>query len=337
MGYQMQFDRVRRREFIILLAGAATWPLAARAQQAEQMRRVGVLMNLGTDDAEGHARLTALAQGLQELGWSDGRNLGIDYRWGAGDADRFRAYAAELVALTPDVILATGTPVVEALQRVTRAVPIVFVTVIDPVGSGFVESLARPGGNTTGFTLFEYSLSAKWAELLKELSPRVTRVAVLRDSAIGSGTGQLASIQAVAPSLGVELTPIGVLNANEIRRSIAAFARGPNDGLIVTASTLALVHRELIITLAAEHRLPAVYGDRTLVTNGGLISYGPNRIDPYRRAAAYIDRILKGEKPADLPVQAPTKYELVINLKTAKALGIDVPPMLLARADEVIE
>ena len=327
-----------RRELIALLGTtAATWPLGARAQQADQMRRVGVLMNLGADDAEGHARLTALTDGLQELGWSESGNLRIDYRWGAGDADRFRGYAAELVALTPDVILATGTPVVEALQRVTRAVPIVFVTVIDPVGSGFVESLARPGGNTTGFTLFEYSLSAKWAELLRELSPRVTRVAVLRDPAIGSGTGQLASIQAVAPSLGVELTPIGVLNANEIKRSIAAFARGPNDGLIVTASTLALVNRELIITLAAEHRLPAVYGDRTFVTNGGLISYGPNRIDPYRRAAEYINRILRGEKPADLPVQAPTKYELVINLKTAKVLGLDVPATLLARADEVIE
>jgi putative ABC transport system substrate-binding protein len=294
-------------------------------------------MNLAADDAEGKARLTALTQGLQELGWSDGRNLRIEYRWGAGDADRFRAYAAELVALRPDVILATGTPVVEALRRVTAAVPIVFVTVIDPVGSGFVENLARPGGNTTGFTLFEYSLSGKWVELLKEIMPRVTRAAVLRDPTIGSGTGQLAAIQAVAPLLGLELTPVGVRDAGEIKRSVTAFARGPNDGLIVTASTLALVHRELIITLAAQHGLPAVYGDRTFITSGGLISYGPNRVDPYRRAANYISRILNGEKPADLPVQAPTRYELVINLKTAKALGFDISPLLLARADEVIE
>jgi putative ABC transport system substrate-binding protein len=294
-------------------------------------------MNLAADDAEGKARLTALTQGLQELGWSDGRNLRIEYRWGAGDADRFRAYAAELVALTPDVILATGTPVVEALRRVTATVPIVFVTVIDPVGSGFVENLARPGGNTTGFTLFEYSLSGKWVELLKEIMPRVTRAAVLRDPTIGSGTGQLAAIQAVAPLLGLELTPVGVRDAGEIKRSVTAFARGPNDGLIVTASTLALVHRELIITLAAQHGLPAVYGDRTFITSGGLISYGPNRVDPYRRAANYISRILNGEKPADLPVQAPTRYELVINLKTAKALGFDISPLLLARADEVIE
>jgi len=329
---------MRRRAFITLLGGAAAvWPLAARAQQIEQIRRVGVLMNLAAEDAEGKRRLRAFAQGLQELGWSEGRNLQIDYRWGAGDADRFRTYAAELVAVAPDVIFATGTPVVEALQHVTRTVPIVFVTVIDPVGSGFVESLARPGGNTTGFTLFEYSLSGKWVELLKEIVPRVTRVAVIRDPTIGSGTGQLAAIQAVAPSLGVELSPVGVRDAGEIRRSVTAFASGPNDGLIVTASTLALVHRDLVITLAAQHRLPAVYGDRTFVDNGGLISYGPDRVDPYRRAAAYINRILKGEKPADLPVQAPTKYELVVNLKTAKALGLEVPASVLARADEVIE
>jgi putative tryptophan/tyrosine transport system substrate-binding protein len=329
---------MKRREFITLIGGAAaTWPLAVRAQQGERVRRVGVLMNLAADDAEAKARLTAFSQGLQELGWDDGHNLRIDYRWGAGNAERFRTYGEELVAAGPDVILATGTPVVEALQRVTRTVPIVFVTVIDPVGSGFVESLARPGGNTTGFTLFEYSLSGKWVELIKEIVPRVTRVAVIRDPAIGSGTGQLAAIQAVAPSLGVELSPVGVRDAGEIKRSVTAFARGPNDGLIVTASTLALVHRDVIVMLAAQHRLPAIYGDRTFVANGGLVSYGPNRVDPYRRAAAYINRILKGEKPADLPVQAPTKYELVINLKTAKALGLVVPPTLLARADEVIE
>jgi putative tryptophan/tyrosine transport system substrate-binding protein len=311
--------------------------LPAHAQQNERAPRIGVLMNLSADDPEGNARSTAFTNGLQELGWSAGKDLRIDYRWGAGDPELFRKYAAELVALAPDAILATGTPVVEALRGVTRTVPIVFVTVIDPVGAGFVESLARPGGNATGFTLFEYGMSGKWVEFLREIAPRVTRAAVLRDSAIGSGTGQLAAIQAVAPAFGLELIPIGVQDVGEMDRSITAFARQPNGSLIVTASTLALVHREPIIALAAKHMLPAIYGDRTFATIGGLLSYGPNRIDPYRRAAAYIDRILKGEKPADLPIQAPTKYELVINNKTARTLGITVSPSLLARADEMIE
>ena len=328
---------MRRRQFITLLGGVAAWPLALQAQQTERVRRIGVLMNLAGSDPEGKARISALVQGLEALGWVEGRNVTIDYRWGAGDAGLFQSYAKELVALAPDVILATGTPVVEALQRATRTVPIVFVTVVDPVGSGFVESLARPGRNTTGFTLFEYGMSGKWVEVLKKIAPPVSRAAVLRDPAIGSGTGQLAAIQALAPSFAIELNPIGVHDTDEIERGVEAFARGPNGGMIVTASTLALVHRDRIIALAAQYRLPTVYGDRTFVVAGGLISYGPNRIDPYRRAPAYIDRILKGEKPAALPVQAPTRYELVINLKTAKGLGIDVPQTLLATADEVIE
>jgi ABC-type uncharacterized transport system substrate-binding protein len=313
------------------------WPLVARAQQPDRTRRIGVLMNLAADDPEAQRRVSAFVQALRELDWTDGRNVQIEYRWGGGDAGTFRKYAAELVALAPDVILATGAPVMEALQQVTRTVPIVFVTVIDPVGAGFVESLARPGGNSTGFTLFEYGMSGKWLELLKEIAPSVKRVAVLRDSAIGSGTGQLAAIQAVAPSFGVELSPVGVRDAGEIERAVSAFANTSGGGLIVTASTLALVHRELIVTLAARHRLPAVYGDRVLVITGGLISYGPDRVDPFRRAAGYVNRILRGERPADLPVQAPTKYELAINLKTAKALGLDMPANLLARANDVIE
>ena len=271
------------------------------------------------------------------MGWTDGRNVRIDIRWGAGDADRIRKYAAELVALAPDVILATGSAAVGPLLQATRTVPIVFVHVADPVGAGFVESLARPGGNATGFTTFEYGMSGKWLELLKEIAPGVTRAAVLRDPAIAAGIGQFGAIQSVAPSLGVEVSPVDVRDAGEIERAVAAFARAPNGGLIVTASALAIVHRDLIITLAARHKLPAVYFARYFVTGGGLISYGPDLVDQYRRAAGYVDRILKGEKPADLPVQAPTKYELVINLKTAKALGLDVPPTLLARADEVIE
>jgi putative ABC transport system substrate-binding protein len=327
-----------RREFFALLSGGVvTLPQALRAQQKGRIAHVGVLMNFSENDSEGNARASALVHGLQALGWSDGRNLRISYRWGAGDPELFRRYAEELAKLAPDVILATGTPVVEALQRATRSVPIVFVTVIDPVGAGFVESLARPGGNTTGFTLFEYGLSGKWVELLKEVVPTAKRVAILRDAAVGSGTGQLAAIQAVAPSFGIELTPIGVRDAGEIERSVTAFATVPNGGLIVTASTLALVHRELIIALAARYSLPAVYGDRTFVRSGGLISYGPNRIDPYRRAAEYVDRIFRGETPSDLPVQAPTKYELVINLKAAKALNLVMPQTVLARADEVIE
>jgi putative tryptophan/tyrosine transport system substrate-binding protein len=329
---------VNRRAFITLLGGAAAaWPLAARAQQGERMRRIGVLTSLAADDPESQARHAAFLQGLQEWGWSVGRNVAIDYRFAAGDADRFRKYAAELVALAPDIILATGTPVTAALLQATRSVPIVFTQVPDPVGNGFVASLAQPGGNATGFTVYEYGTSGKWLELLKEIAPRVTRVAVLRDPAIASGIGQMAAIQGVAPVLGVELSPVGVRDAGEIERAITAFARSANGGLIVLAAPLAIVQRDLIITLAARHRLPAVYSRRFFVTSGGLISYGPDSIDPYRRAAGYVDRILKGVKPADLPVQAPTKYELVINLKTAKVLGLDLPATVLARADEVIE
>jgi ABC-type uncharacterized transport system substrate-binding protein len=329
---------LKRREFITLLGSAAVaWPLAARAQQGERVRRIGVLMNLAADDPEAPVRIAAFLQGLQQLGWTDGRNVRIDYRWGAYDAERSRRYAAELIALAPNVILASGSLAVVSLQQLTSAVPIVFVSVVDPVGSGFVASLARPGGNITGFMLFEYSISGKWLELLKQIAPRVTRVAVVRDPAIASGGGQLGAIQSVAPSLGVELSPVSMRNATEIERAIAAFARGSNSGLIVTGSTLGTLNRELIITLAAQHRLPAVYPQRYYVTGGGLISYGADTTDPYRRAAGHVDRILKGENPADLPVQAPTKYELVVNLKTAKALELTVPDTLLAAADEVIE
>jgi len=329
---------MKRREFITLICGAAAaWPLAARAQQTDRVRRIGVLMSTAADDAEGQARLRAFVQGLQELGWTDGRNVRFDYRWPAGDAERIRRYAAELVALAPDVILAGGGAVVPSLLQATRTVPIVFTQTPDPVGAGFVNSLARPGGNVTGFTTFEYGISAKWLELLKEIAPHVTRAAVIRDAAIASGTGQWGALQSVAPSFGVELSPVNMLDAGEIERAVAAFARSPNGGVILTGSTLAVIHRDLIVTLAARHKLPAVYNARFFVTGGGLISYGPDSIDPHRRAAGYVDRILKGEKPADLPVQAPTKYELVINLKTAKALGLTVPDKLLARADEVIE
>ena len=329
---------MKRREFITLLGGAAAaWPLAARAQQGEKMRRIGVLINLTADDPEGQARLAAFLQGLRELGWTDGRNVRIDARWAPGDVERFRTYAAELVALAPDVILAATTPGVTALQQATRTAPIVFVTLVDPVSAGFASTLARPGGNITGFALYEYGTSAKWLELLKEIAPGVTRVAVVRDPPLVSGTGQLAAIQAVAPSFGVELSPVDARDAGEIERAIAAFARSANGGLIVTASPLQAAQRKLIIAQAAGHRLPAVYPFRYNVADGGLISYGPNSVAPYRRAATYVDRILKGEKPADLPVQAPTKYDLVINLKTAKALGLEVPTSLLARADEVIE
>ena len=329
---------MKRREFITLLGGAAAaWPLAARAQQSERMRRIGVLTPLAAEDPEHKARLAAFAQELQQLGWDVGRNVQIDTRAGAGDADRARGYATELVALTPDVILATGGSVVGPLLKVTRRVPVVFTQTPDPVGAGFVDSLARPGGSATGFTLFEYGTSGKWLELLKEVAPGVTRAAILRDAAIPQGSGQFGAIQSVAPSFGVELRPVDVNDPSEMERAVGAFAQSANGGLIVTASGLANVHRELIIALAARHRLPAVYFHRLFISGGGMISYGPNSIDPHRRAATYVDRILKGEKPGDLPVQAPTKYELVINLKTAKALGLDVPPTLLARADEVIE
>jgi ABC-type uncharacterized transport system substrate-binding protein len=329
---------VKRREFITLLGGAAaTWPLAARAQQGERMRRIGVLTNLAADDAEGQVRNTAFAQALAQLGWAVGQNLQIEHRWAAGDADRIRRYAAELVALTPDVILATGAAGVAPLLQITRTVPVVFVLVPDPVGAGFVDSLARPGGNATGFVQFEYGISGKWLELLKEIAPDMTRVAVLRDPATTAGQGQVGAIQALAPSFGVEVTPINVRDAGEIERAIAAFARNSRDGLIVTGSALTVFHRDLIVTLAAQHKLPTVYFQRPFVASGGLISYGADVVDQYRRAANYVDRILKGEKPADLPVQRPTKYELVINLKAAKAIGLDVPSTLLARADEVIE
>jgi ABC-type uncharacterized transport system substrate-binding protein len=328
---------MKRREFIMLLGGAAaTWPLAAPAQQPS-LRRIGILTGFTSDDPGGQARLTAFAQALQQLGWTDGRNLRIETRWGAGDAERYRRYAAELVALAPEVVLVNGGSVLAAVQSATRTVPIVFVSVTDPVGAGYVASLARPGANTTGFTLFEYGTSGKWLELLNEIAPGVMRAAVIQDPSITSGTGQLAAIQAVAPSFGMELVPVDVRDASGIEHSIATFAGRSNCGLIITISPLALRHRELIIALAVRHRLPAVYPWRVFVADGGLISYGPDDIEQYGRAASYVDRILKGEKPADLPVQAPTKYELAINLKTANALGLTVPPTLLARADEVIE
>ena len=329
---------MRRREFITLIGGAAaTWPMAVRAQQTGGLRRIGVLISLAADDPQAQARLSAFVQGLRELGWTDSRNVRIDTCWVAGDADLGRRYTAELVALAPDIILASGGTVVWTLLQATRTVPIVFTLTPDPVGAGFVASLARPGGNATGFTSFEYGMTGKWPELLKEIAPRVTRVALLRDPTTPQGTGQFGAIQSVAPSLGLEVSPVNVRDAGEIERAVAAFARGSNSGLIVTGSGLAIVHRELIVTLAARYKLPAIYFERLFVTAGGLIAYGPDPIDPHRRAASYVDRILKGEKPGDLPVQAPTKYELAINLKTAKALGLTVPPTLLARADEVIE
>jgi ABC-type uncharacterized transport system substrate-binding protein len=328
---------VKRREFITLLGGAAAWPLAARAQQAERMRRIGVLMPFAADDPEGQARIAALLQELQPLGWTVGRNVRIDYRWSAGDAVNMRKYAAELVALAPDVILTSGAAGAAPLLQATRTVPIVFVLVADPVGAGFVDSLARPGGNATGFTAVEYGFSGKWLELVKQIAPAVTRVAVIRDPAITAGIGMFGAIQSMAPSLGMEVSPVNVRDAGEIERAIATFARSTNGGLIVTASALAFTHRDLIIRLAQQYKLPAVYYSRVFVSAGGLTSYGPDNIDQFRHAAGYVDRILKGEKPADLPVQAPTKYELAINLKAAKALGLDVPGTLLARADEVIE
>src|SRR5262245_30834200 len=329
--------KLKRREFITLLGGAAAWPLAAGAQQGDRVRRIGVLMPAAADDRDAQDRLAAFLQGLQQSGWSVGRNVRIEYSWTSSDVDSVRKSAADLVALAPDVILANGSAAMGPLLRVTRAVPVVFAAVADPVGAGYVASLARPGGNVTGFLVFEYGISAKWLELLKEIAPRVTRAAVIRDAAIASGTGQWGALQSVAPSFGVELSPVNMLDAGEIERALAAFARSPNGGVILAGSVLALIHRHLIVTLVARHKLPAVYSGRYFVTSGGLISYGPDSIDPHRRAAGYVDRILKGEKPADLPVQAPTKYELVINLKTARTLGLDVPATLLARADEVID
>ena len=329
---------MKRREFITLLGGAASaWPLVARAQQPRRMRRNGVLTPFPADDAEGHARLTAFTQALQQLGWTVGQNVRIDYRWGPGNPATMRKHATELVALEPDVILALTTAAVGPLLEASRTVPIVFVTVADPVGAGFVETLARPGGNATGFTPYEYSISGKWLELLKEIAPRVTRAAVLRDTSIAVGLAQFGAIQAVAPSLGVELRPVDVSDAGEIERALAAIAQGSNGGMVVIGSPSAAIHRGLITALAAKHRLPTVYNARLFTDAGGLISYGPDFLEQHRRAAGYVDRILKGEKPADLPIQAPTKYELVINLKTAKALGLEIPSSVLARADEVIE
>ena len=328
---------MQRRKFITLLGSAAlAWPLAARAQQPERVRRIGVLSGLAANHPDTQAFKTAFLQGLQQLGWTDGRNVQIEYRWGGGNADNIRKYATELAALAPDVILVTGTSV-GPLLKATRTVPIVFTIVPDPVGSGYVASLAHPGGNATGFTLFEYGISGKWLELLKEIAPNTTRAAVFRDPATTYGTGQLGAIQAVAPSMGVELKAFGGRDAEEIERGITSVARTSNSGLIVTTSPPAAVHRDLIVNLAARYRLPTVYNVRYFVTAGGLISYGPDFVDQFRQAASYIDRILRGEKPADLPVQTPTKYELVVNLKTAKALGLSFPSSVLARADKVIE
>ena len=331
---------MRRREFIAFLGGSAAlaaWPLVAHAQQSERMRRIGALLAIAEDDPERDVRVAAFEQGLQQSGWTIGDNLRIDYLWATNDVERSQ-YAAELISLKPDVLFASSGAVVGALQQATRTVPIVFVTVIDPVGGGWVSSLARPGGNATGFASHDFSLAGKWLELLKEIAPHVTRVAVIRDPSVPAGSGGFAAIQTVAPSLGIELTPIGVRDASEIELGITDFARSPNGGLIMVGpSSSVALHRDLIIRLAAKHRLPAVYGSRRFIAIGGLIAYAADPVDQYRRAAGYIDRILKGEKPADLPVQAPTKYQLIINLKTAKALGLDLPPSVVARADEVIE
>ena len=328
---------MRRREFIVWLGGAvAGLPLAARAQQAERIRRVGVLYS-GAEDPEGRARTSAFVQGLQQLGWIDGRNLKIEFRWAAGNADDSRKYAAELAALAPDVILAGGGAVVPLLQQATRTVPIVFTQTPDPVGAGFVDSLARPGGNTTGFMALEYGVGAKWLELLKAVAPSVTRVAVVRDAAVSAGLGFFGAIQAVAPRFRVELTPVNLRDSGEIERAVTAFARSANGGLILTGSALATIHGDLIRELANRHKLPAIYFARYLVASGGLISYGADFVDQYRRAAGYADRILRGEKPADLPVQAPTKFEMALNLKTARALGLSIPQSLISTADEVIE
>jgi putative tryptophan/tyrosine transport system substrate-binding protein len=336
----MEFNPLNRREFVTLLGGAAISPvgfLNVHAQQSGRLRRIGVLLNITADDPESQARLAAFAQGLQSLGWVIGQNVRVEYRWSGGNADAISKHAAELVALTPDVILAQSTAAVAPLLKATHAVPIVFTVVADPVGAGYVQSLARPGGNATGFTGFEYSFAGKWLELLKEVAPSVARAAILRESASVTGPAQFGAIQAVAPALGVELRPVDTQDVEEIERTITAFARDSNGGIIVTGSPAATVHRKAIVALAARHRLPGVYYTRYFAAEGGLISYGPDFVDQFRRAASYVDRILKGEKPADLPVQAPTRYETVLNLKTAKALGITVPTTVLARADEVIE
>jgi putative ABC transport system substrate-binding protein len=328
---------MRRRKFITLLGGAAaSWPIAARAQQREQMKRIGILLPAAANDAEFQTWVGVFLQALAQLGWTIGNNVRIDVRWATANAADIRRHAAELAALAPDVILASGSSTVGPMLQATRTVPVVFPTVVDPVGAGFVDSLARPGGNATGFLLYEYSLGGKWLELLKQIAPDVTRVAVLRDAAT-SGTGQFGAIQAVAPSLKIEVSPVNLRDASEIEAAVETFARAPNGGLILTGSGMSILHHDLIITLAARHKLPAVYYERFFVAAGGLISYGPDRTDQFRKAAGYVDRILRGEKPADLPVQAPTKFQLVINLKTARALGLAIPSGVLARADEVIE
>jgi putative tryptophan/tyrosine transport system substrate-binding protein len=328
---------MQRREFMTLLGGAAaSWPIAARAQQREQMKRIGVLLPAAANDAEFQTWVGVFLQALAQLGWTIGNNVRIDVRWATANAADIRRHAAELAALAPDVILASGSSTVGPMLQATRTVPVVFPTVVDPVGAGFVDSLARPGGNATGFLLYEYSLGGKWLELLKQIAPDVTRVAVLRDAAT-SGTGQFGAIQAVAPSLKIEVSPVNLRDAGEIEAAVETFARAPNGGLILTGSGMSILHHDLIITLAARHKLPAVYYERFFVAAGGLISYGPDRTDQFRKAAGYVDRILRGEKPADLPVQAPTKFQLVINLKTARALGLAIPSGVLARADEVIE
>ena len=326
-----------RREVITGLGSAAAWPLAARAQQTERVRRIGVLMSLAVQDTVAQVRYAAFLQGLQQSGWEVGRNVRIETRWIPGNPDHIRKAAAELVALAPDVILAAGSASTGPLQQATRSIPIVFVHTPDPVGAGFVTSMSRPGGNATGFTNFEYGMGAKWLELLKQIAPNVARAAIIRDPTITAGIGQWGAVQAVAPSLGIDVVPVNIHESGEVERALEGLAASPNGGLVVTGSGLAIVNRELIVTLAGRHKLPAVYNERLFVAAGGLASYGADLVEQYRQAAGYVDRILKGEKPADLPVQAPTKYELVINLKTARALGFEVPPTLLARADEVIE
>jgi ABC-type uncharacterized transport system substrate-binding protein len=328
---------MRRREFITLVGGVASWPLVSRAQPAERMRRIGVLLQATKSDLEFQPRLKAFLDGLEQFGWTEGRNLQLEYRWAGGNADDLRRHATELVVLAPDVLVAAGGAAVGALQQATRTIPIVFATAGDPVGAGFVENLARPGGNITGFAVFEYAIGGKWLALLKEVSPHTNRVAVLRDPTIALGPGQFGAIQTAAPSFGMEVIPIDVREPAEIERAVATFAKSSNGGLIIAGSPLAQLHRRLIISLAALHKLPAVYFERFFVANGGLISYGTDFVDQYRRTGGYVHRILGGEKPADLPVQAPTKYQLVINLKTAKAMGLEIPSTLLARADEVIE
>jgi putative ABC transport system substrate-binding protein len=328
---------VKRRQFITLIGGAAAWPLAAHAQQGERMRRVGVLLPASPDDIEFQARVGAFLQELQQLGWRIGRNVRIEVRWASSEASNIRKHASELAAAGPDAILAHGASTVGPMLQATRNLPIVFPAVSDPVGAGFVESLARPGGNATGFMTYEYSIGAKWLQLLKEIAPRITRTAVIRDLTDGVGLALYGAVQSIASQLGVELTPVNVRNTTEIERAITMLVQSANAGLVVPGSAFAIVHRDLLVTLSARHRLPAIYWDRAPVAAGGLMSYGPDFVEQYRQAASYVHRILKGERPADLPVQAPTKYELVINLKTAKALGLEVPPTLLALADEVIE